>query len=248
MEKLSVVVITLNEEKNLGRCLDSVAWADEIIVVDSGSTDRTEEIAREYGAQFYVQEWLGYGGQKNKAISLSSFKWCLSIDADEEVGSVLKDSIKATLKEPKASCYKVKRSSYFLGKKMRYGGWGRNTAVRLFNKEIHIMSEALVHEAIEVDKSKVALLTGYLIHYTQDSIEISLKKMNEYSSLGAEMLAADAKKNGFWKAYFRGKFTFFRNYILFFGFLDGKRGFILAQIMASGAYFKYLKRAFDVKS
>lgn len=248
MEKVSAVVITLNEEKNLARCLESVKWADELIVLDSGSTDRTKDIALSYGAKFLFQDWLGYGPQKQAAIDLAANNWCLLLDADEELDSTLSTSIKDALSSPNKSCYKIRRNSYFLGKRMKYGDWGRNTVIRLFDKARHSMSKALVHETISAEKSETGLLNGRLLHYyTQDTLFKSLEKMNNYSSLGAEMLMERGRSVSFLEAYVRGKFAFFRSYVLFLGFLDGKRGFVLAQIISISTYVKYLKRIYDFK-
>lgn len=240
-KSLSVVVITKNEEKNIRRCLSSVSWANEIIVVDSGSTDETVQIARDMNAKVIERHWPGDGPQKYFAISQATCDWCLLLDADEELSDVLIDSIKVTLINPQHTFYKMQRHSYFLGCIMYHGDWGRDWIVRLFDRTKHQWMQDMIHPSLDVSKRKAAKLRGILNHYTQNEIYQSLIKLNEYSSANALMLFNNNKKTGLLSANLHKNWAFFRTYILRRGFLDGRRGYILAKLIGYGAYFKYIK-------
>lgn len=238
---LSVVIITKDEEKNIDRCLSSVKWADEIIVVDTNSTDRTIEIAKSHGAKVYQQPWLGFGPQKNIAVEKASHDWCLSLDADEVVTPLLQESIISTIASPKSFAYKIGRHSFYLNKIMRYGDWGKDKVVRLFNRQHHNWTNDQVHERINIKKKDAILIKGKLLHYTQQSLDASIKKTNQYSTIAAEQAYKRGKKNRLHKAFLSKYWTFFRCYILLGGFLDGYRGFVLAKLTSDGSFFKYLK-------
>ena len=244
---LGVVVITKNEAKNIGRCLASVKWADERIVIDSQSSDNTVEIAESFGAKVIVRHWPGDGPQKYFGISKLSTRWCLVLDADEEVSKTLAKSIREAVKSGTNSCYKIHRRSFFLGKLIKYGDWGRDQIVRLFLRDKHEYTQDVAHARVNVKKSDATLLKGELIHHTQENIFLSIQKCNDYSTLSAEMMAQKGKKSTFLKAIVRGHLAFVRNYFVKLGFLDGVRGYMLARNIAFGAYLKYLKLAYDLK-
>ena len=237
---LGVVIITKNEEKNIGRCLASVKWADEIIVVDSGSTDKTIEIAKFYQAKIYSQPWLGFGLQKNKAINYCSCDWILSLDADEEVSKTLKDSIQRVIKDNSNSPCKFKRLSQFCGQWIHHGDWGRDVITRLFKRGTACFSDDIVHEKL-ISKERVKIIPGILYHYSQSNIAASLYKMNDYSNNTASILFAKGKKTNLLTACFHKHWTFFRSFVMRCGFLDGARGYLIAKLSAYGAYFKYVK-------
>ena len=238
---LSVVVVTKNEERNLSRCLASVNWCDEIIVVDSGSTDKTIEIAKSFGARIFERDWPGDGPQKFFGISQAKHQWCLVLDADEEVTDDLHRSIQLALVQPGNTCYKMHRRSFFLNKIIKHGDWGRDWIVRLFNKSALQWTQVEVHSRCDVKKSSATALSGYLLHYTQDSIELSINTMNQYTSLSADSLQENGRHCSILKAILHSHWTFFRSFIMRRGFLSGWRGYLIAKQAASGSFYKYVK-------
>ena len=246
-QTLGVVVITKDEEKNITRCLESIKWADEIIVVDSGSIDKTVEIAKNHGAKVIKRHWPGDGPQKYFGISQLTTCWCLVLDADEEASPELAMNIQNTLKNPSNTCYKIHRYSFFLGKIMKHGDWGRDWIVRLFKRSEHEYTQDIAHSKVNVKKTQATPLKGKLIHHTQENVHLSIKKYNDYSSLSAKMLAKKGQKGSLFKAIIRGHMAFLRSYLLRLGFLDGYRGYIVSRNIAFGAYLKYLKLKYDVE-
>ncbi|MFZ9036106.1 MAG: glycosyltransferase family 2 protein [Francisellaceae bacterium] len=238
---LGVVIITKDEEKNIARCINSVIWADEIIVVDSGSTDKTVEIAKGLGAKVIIRGWPGDGPQKYFGISQLTTDWCLVLDADEEVTSELAESIKNTLKSPQNTCYKIHRRSFFLGKIMKHGDWGRDWIVRLFDRTHHHWTQDIVHARLDVNKKNATKLSGTLLHHSQDDIKLSLQKMNDYSNGTSQLLFEKGKRTNLFSAIMHKYWTFFRSFIMRAGFLDGSRGYLIAKLSSYGAYFKYIK-------
>lgn len=247
MNKLSVVVITLNEEKNIARCLESIRWADELIIVDSGSSDQTCAIAEEqFGARVFHQGWPGDGPQKRFGIEQASNDWCLVLDADEELSPELAASMQRALTSGSASCYKIHRRSYFLGKILKHGDWGRDWIVRLFDKTRHQYTNPVAHSRLDVRKADASALDGFLIHHSQEDMFLSIKKLNDYSTISAQMMAERGRKSSSLNAVFRGYFAFFRSYFMRMGFLDGIHGYLCARNIGLGAYLKHIKRVYDV--
>lgn len=242
--RISVIIITLNEAENIRACLESVAWADEIIVVDSGSSDATREICREFTGKVLLNEnWQGYGYQKNLALQQASGDWILSLDADERISPALQQVIKNTVAAPDADAYALPRQAYFLGKAMRHGGWWPDYVVRLFRRGAGEFSNVLVHETVLV-QGPVKKLKEPIIHYSYVSLEQLLGKINQYSSAGARQAQAKNKRGSLPKALGRGAWAFFRAYCLRAGFLDGQAGFIAALAKAEETYYRYLKLSF----
>jgi glycosyltransferase involved in cell wall biosynthesis len=241
---LSVIIITKNEAASIRRCIASVQWADEIIVVDSGSTDNTVEICRELGAKVTVTaDWPGFGAQKNRALELTTQAWVLSLDADEWVTPELRDEIRAAIKNPGAiSTYRMPRLSSFCGTYLKHGGWWPDHIIRLFRKEQARFSDDLVHERVVV-KGEVATLKNHLLHESFRDLDQVLAKMNAYSTAGARMMYARGRRASLFTALLRGGWAFLRAYILRAGFLDGGAGFIQAVAHAEGTYYRYLKLA-----
>lgn len=237
---LGVVIITKNEEKNIARCLESVKWADEVIVVDSGSTDKTLEIAQSYGVKVYHQDWLGFGEQKNIAIGKASSTWLLALDADEVITDELKKSILSVIENNQHSVYKFKRLSQFCGQWIHHGDWGRDVITRLFKRTEAKYSNDIIHERL-ITTHNPQLISGILLHYSQDSITSSLKKMNDYSDGTSTILWQKGKQTSLIKANLHKHWTFLRGFIMRLGFLDGKRGYLIAKLSAYGSYFKYVK-------
>ena len=238
--KLSVVIITKNEEINIERCLNSVLWADEIVVVDSGSTDNTLQICKNYNCKIVKTEWLGFGLTKKLAVKSAINNWIFSIDADEEVTENLHKQIQCILEAPEVNGYNIRRSSFYLGKKINYCGWNSDYSLRLFDRRKGNFNNKLVHESV-VLSGKRAKIKSPLLHYTYPTIESHLNKMNHYSSLGAKQLSAKKKKIILIEAVCRGKLKFLKMYFLQLGFLDGKTGFILSLNSGYGVFLKYLK-------
>jgi glycosyltransferase involved in cell wall biosynthesis len=238
---LSVILITKNEADNIRACIESVSWADEIIVVDSGSTDVTVTIARELGAQVHEHDWPGFGVQKNRALGYASKDWVLSLDADERVTPELRTEIEAILRSAQTQdSYLVPRLSNYCGRFMYHSGWYPDLLPRLFRRGKARFSDDLVHERLVVEGSS-GKLKGLLLHYAFDGMEEVLHKVNQYSTAGAAMMHKRGRKASLSGAVLRGLWSFFRTYILRGGILDGREGFMLAVSNAEGTYYRYLK-------
>ena len=240
--RVSVTIITKNEELSISRCLQSVSWADEVIVLDSGSTDRTVEISRQLGATVSVNtDWPGFGLQKNRALDLATGDWILSLDADEWITSELGEEIRSTISgSPGFGAYRLPRSSSFCGRFMRHSGWWPDYVVRLFRRGTARFSDDIVHERTLVDGA-VGTLRNPLKHETYVDLDDMQEKFNRYSALGAQALHARGARGGIGKAILHGLSAFLRTYLLRRGFLDGREGFMLAVANAEVAYYKYVK-------
>lgn len=239
---LSVVVITKNEEAGIRRCLESVAWADEIVVLDSGSTDRTVEISRELGARVTVTaDWPGFGPQKNRALEQASCDWVVSLDADEWVTPALRDEILGAVSNPGgAVAFRIPRLSSFCGRFMRHSGWWPDHVVRLFRRGAARFSADAVHERVMVE-GKTGTLHEPIMHETFVDLDELLEKMNNYSSLAAREMRREGRRSGLAAAVLRAGWAFLRTYFLRGGFLDGREGFMLAVATAEGTYYRYAK-------
>lgn len=240
---ISVILITKNEAALIRQALDSVAWADEIVVVDSGSTDGTVEICREYTDKVFVTDWPGFGPQKNRALDHATGDWVLSIDADEQVTPELKASILGAIAGPDSlDAYDIPRFSSYCGRFMRHSGWWPDHVCRLFKRGKGRFSDHRVHERILVEQQgRTGRLEGLLLHYSFRDLDQVLAKVNHYSRESAEMLLQRGKRAGLGTAIAHGAWAFFRTYFLRAGFLDGREGFILAVSNAEGTYYRYLK-------
>jgi len=236
----SAIIITKNEAANIAECLKGLAFCDERIVVDSGSTDGTLLLARENGARVSAHSWKGFGAQKSYALSLAQGEWVLSIDADERVTPELAQAIKAAVAAGAADGYEIPRRSSFCGRMMRHSGWFPDRVLRLFRREKGRFSDDPVHERVIVD-GKVARLKEPLMHYPVARLEDAIRRMDSYSTLGGERIAASDRKVWFFSGITHGAFTFFRIYVLRLGFLDGAEGFLLAVANAEGTYYRYMK-------
>jgi glycosyltransferase involved in cell wall biosynthesis len=241
MHSLSIILITKNEAANIRACLESVAWADEIIVVDSGSTDETVPICRELGATVHEHDWPGFGVQKNRALGYATKDWVLSLDADERVTPELRAEIETILRNASVSdAYFVPRLSNYCGRFMRHSGWYPDLLPRLFRRGKARFSDDLVHERLIIE-GDTGELKGMLLHYAFDDLEEVLHKVNQYSSAGAAMMQRRGRKASLSGAVLRGLWSFVRTYVLRGGFLDGREGFMLAVSNAEGTYYRYLK-------
>ena len=238
--RLSGIVITKNEAHNLDSCLESLSFCDEIVVVDSGSTDGTQEIAQHHGAKLIERDWPGYGPQKEFARQEARGEWVLSLDADERVTPSLREEILAALASPAADAYEMPRLSTFLGREMRHSGWWPDYCLRLFRKEAAAFSLSLVHEGV-VTSHAVARLKAPILHHPVRSLGELLRKVDGYSTLGARDVVAKGRSIGAGTALTRGAFAFFKTYVLKRGFLDGPEGLINAATHAQTVFWKYAK-------
>jgi glycosyltransferase involved in cell wall biosynthesis len=243
MLTISVVIITYNEERNIGRCLQSVRCAaDEIVVVDSGSTDNTQAICHEYGAKFVRQAWLGYGAQKNFANTLSSCQYILSLDADEALSEELQQSIACIKQNPTAAAYSMNRLTNYCGRWIRHCGWYPDTKLRLWQSGCAQWSLDPVHEKLLLQPSaSIAHLNGDLLHYTYSGMAKYIHLTNQYTTLAAENYYARRKKCSTVKIIFAPVWNFVRLFIFKCGFLDGYYGFVVCRIAAFYTFLKYIK-------
>ncbi len=239
---LSVTIITRNEQVVIRRCLESVAWADEIIVLDSASEDDTAAIAREFHARVETTiDWPGFGPQKNRALALVTCDWVLSLDADEWVTPGLRAAIEAAIGAPNGKvAFRIPRLSSYCGRFMRHSGWWPDHVTRLFRRGQARFSDDQVHERLIVSGA-VGTLREPLLHEAIRDLDEALAKMNSYSTAGALMQLERGRKTSLAGAVWHGVWTFFRTYVLRAGFLDGREGFLLAVSNAEGAYYRYLK-------
>ncbi len=238
---LTVTLITLNEEANLPRALASVAWADEIVVVDSGSTDRTCEIARSAGARVFSRAWEGYGQQKNFAQDQATHDWVLNLDADEEVSPALRAEIEATLEQAQDRglvAFRLPRKTQYLGRWILHGGWYPNHLVRLARKNSSRWTEPKVHEEWRVE-GPVGTLDHPLLHYTFGCIEDQIRTNLKFSRLGYEDLLKHGAKGSLVKLLLKPWGKFIETYVLKRGFLDGMAGFIISVNAAHSMFLKY---------
>jgi glycosyltransferase involved in cell wall biosynthesis len=248
--KLSVVLITYNEQPNIRRTLESVQWADEIIIVDSGSSDATVSICREYTEKVFHQEWLGFGKQKNAAIDKASGEWVLSLDADEPVEVALAEELRCIIAAPQAlDGYRIPRKTFFLGKQIRYGGWYPDRNLRLFRKGAGRFEERAVHEAIKV-QGTVGNTRHAILHYAYPDLASYMSSINKYSSLAVNVMAEKGItrfKAGWVNILFRPVLTFVLKYFFRFGFLDGKHGLVLNLFHSYYVFAKYAKAWEQIK-
>lgn len=241
MASLSVIVITQNEAHNIEACLRSVSFADQLVVLDSGSTDDTLRLALAMGAEVSSSpDWQGFGIQKNRALALAKCDWVLSLDADEQVSPDLKTEIQATLAAPASDVYSFARLSSYCGQYMRHSGWYPDRVTRLFRRHAAQFSNDLVHERV-VTTGTTGKLHGHLLHESYQNFEEVLDKVNRYSSAGALGLLNQGKTSSVGKAFGRGLWAFIRTYFLRLGFLDGTMGLLLAISNAESTYYRYLK-------
>ncbi len=240
--KLSVIIITKNEAANIQACLDSVRFANEWIIVDSGSTDGTVDIARAFGATVIeTADWPGFGPQKNRALNAAQVEWILSLDADERIADALRDEILAAIAKPAYNAYALPRLSSFCGYFIRHSGWYPDYIVRLFKRNTARFSDNLVHEKITDIQGTVGKLRSPIIHYSYENDSMFLRKLDQYSSLGAQQAFAAGKRGGLGKALLHGFAAFMRSFVFKRGFLDGRAGVMVAISSAQHSYHKYFK-------
>lgn len=240
-QTLSVAIITHNEAENIARTLSSVAWADEIVIVDSGSTDATVEIARHHGAKISTEEWRGFAAQKNFAIARCTSDWILSLDADEEVSPALAAEIQTQINAPTADAYFLPRRNFFLGRWMRRGGYYPDAKLRLFRRGKAAFEARTVHETLQTS-AQTATLHNDLLHHAYPTLASYNEHMNRYSTLSAATIAArDQRVSLVWHALVTPCATFLYNYVFRLGFLDGREGLLLHLYHSAYVSWKYAK-------
>jgi glycosyltransferase involved in cell wall biosynthesis len=243
--KISATIVAFNEERNIARAIRSLGLnagcADEIVVVDSGSLDRTREIAADLGARVVEEPWRGYAAQKNFAASCAANDWILSIDADEELTHELAAEITALKAQPADfDAWAMPRLARYLGRWIRHSGWYPDRKVRLYRRDYGAWQGDYVHETVQVNGS-VGQLKGNLLHYTCDSLTDHVRTLDRYTSLAAQSLVASGKLVPLRRLVADPPFTFFRSYIIQRGFLDGVQGFVIAAMASFYTFAKYAK-------
>ena len=240
--KITATVITFNEEANIARALASVAWADEIVVVDSESRDRTAEVARRFTDRVIVRPWPGYSAQKNFAAEQASHDWVFSLDADEQVSDELRREIES-LKQttgPAVSGYEMPRLTFYLGRWIRHSGWYPDWKLRLYDRRRARWVGDYVHEGLAVDGA-TARLSGDLLHFTVENASAHHLRIDRYTTLAADGAYAQGKRGSIASIIFSPPLTFLRSYVFKLGFLDGLQGYAIARFAAHYAFLKNLK-------
>jgi len=239
MSTLSAVIITRNEEANIARCLKSVKWADDIVVMDSSSIDRTVEIAKEHDARVFTVDWQGFGAAKQEGVDKAVSEWVLSIDADEEVSEQLADEIRKAIEHSTYDGYYIGRRTNFLGRWIYHCGWS-DSVLRLFRKDRGRFDGATVHERIIID-GEAGHLNGELYHYSYPTLESYFEKFNRYTTLGAEQAFAQGKTANWLDIVIRPPVSFVKHYISKQGFRDGLEGFTISALSSVAVLVKYAK-------
>ena len=238
---LSVVIITKNEAHIIEKVLQSLQGvSNDVIIVDSGSTDGTQAIGKKFNATIIETGWDGYGANKNKGNAGAANDWIFSLDADEAIDEELKQALQQIDFTDEKFIYEVKRKNFFCNKPIHYGEWAGDKAIRLFNRKVASWNDAAVHENLVFSNdTKVVLLKGSLLHYTVNNVEDYLEKTERYAKLSAKKYFEQGKKTNYFKIYFAPLFTFLQHYVFRLGFLDGRLGFFIAKTTARYTYLKY---------
>jgi len=231
--KLSIVIITKNEEKFIFDALKSAVFADEVVILDSGSEDQTCNIAKKIGARVEQQSWLGFGAQKNKAVELADNDWVFVLDADERITPELRDEIIFTLKNPQFDGYRIARLNNFFGKNIRHCGLYPDYSIRLFNRQKGKFNDVPVHESVQI-QGNTDKLKNHMLHLAFDTVEEFSNKQKKYAELSQ-------KDKNLIKAFISPIWTFLKIYIIRLGFVEGWRGFIIAKVYAQYTFWKYFK-------
>ena len=238
--KISVAIITLNAADDLNRCLTSVAFADEVVVLDQGSGDHTPEVCERHGAALHQTDWLGFGPTKAKAVSLCRNRWVLSVDSDEEVTPELRTAIESLPDDPVETAFTINRLSRFLGHWIHHCGWHPEFVVRLFDTQRAGFNDKPVHESIETEGA-VGRLPGLLRHYTYETMEQYIGKLNRYTSLAAREKFEEGERASLADAVLRSLAAFWRMWLLRGGIRDGWPGYVLCLSSSFSVLSKYTK-------
>ena len=241
MEPVSATLITYNEERNISAALKSLAWADEIVVVDSGSTDATVEVCRNFTDKIFERNWTGYADQKNYAVEKASHNWIFSLDADERLSTDLENEIQAILRGGlEFDGYKIPRIAYFMGRWIRHGDWYPDYQLRFFNRQKGKWEGGWVHESVKLE-GRSGYLKGEIQHYLYDTLSEYLSRLDTYSSLAVGNYRERGESASAWKLLSHPGATFIKAYLVKGGFLDGTPGLMAAVMGAISVYFKYAK-------
>lgn len=241
---LTVIIISKNEEANIGRCLQSVSFADEIIVFDSGSTDNTIAIAKQYTNNVFIADWQGYGIQKQRALSKSRGDWILNLDADESVSKELQQEIKEAMASDSADAYRIPIQMVFYNQVLKYSASPKRH-IRLFKRDNAIYSKDIVHEKVLLPSTAVVdKLKHAIMHHSYRDVSHVLYKLNKYSSYSAKIRIESKKSSGFIRVLTSSSWMFFRCFILQRGFLDGRLGFLFALFSTQGTFYRGMKQIY----
>jgi glycosyltransferase involved in cell wall biosynthesis len=243
MQNISVVIICKNEKDEIGRCIQSLdGLTDDVVVVDNGSTDDTQSIARKAGARVIEDTWEGFGRTKKKATAFAKYDWILNLDADESIDTELKHSLLELSLDNALEVFEIKFRNFLGNKYVRFGEWGGDKHIRLFNRSKVNWNEARVHEGLllPVD-TKIKKLKGNVLHYTMKNEAEFAEKMSKYASLSAEKYAEQGKKSSWFKVKIAPLFAFLKYYIFKLGFLDGREGWICAKMTSYYTFKKYAR-------
>jgi len=239
--KISVIIICKNEATKIKRCLESVKWADEIVLLDSGSTDNTLAIASDYTDKIFTNtDWQGFGPQKRLAEGYAANDWVLAIDSDEIISEELRNEIIEKIKTAdEKEVFRLNRLTHFCGKYIKHSGWYPDRIVRLYNKKHYHYNDAYVHESVDCKEAKKTNLKGAFFHYTNDTLEAYINKRNSYAQAWAENQHKKGRRTNFLSIILHTLFSFARHYIFRLGFLDGYHGFMIAVIQMQYTFNKY---------
>ena len=243
MQKISIVIVCKNEEEHIGTCLRSLQGiSDDIVVLDNGSEDRTREIISGSGARLIFDKWLGYGKTKNAAAIHAKYDWILSMDADEEVDEELKNSLKELSLLNETEVYKISFKNFLGNKHLKFGEWGNDRHIRIYNRRKVFWDKEAVHEKLFLPEGvSVKYVKGFINHYTVRNIKDYSEKMLRYALLNAEKYAANGKRSSAWKVFFAPIFSFIKYYFFKLGFLDGWAGLICAKMTSYYTFVKYAR-------
>ncbi len=244
--RISACIIAKDEADRIGPCLESVAFCDEIVVLDSGSTDGTPALCREAGARVIETDWPGWVAQKNRAVEAATHDWILSLDADERVDATLRAQIEALREGPLSDdaeprAYELTRRVFYLGRWINHGGWYPEWRIRLFHRGHAHWGGIDPHDRVETESSVGRIRDGNLEHFTYRSIDDHLRQMNRFTAVGAQKLFERGKRRAFLSLLFKPPWRFMHMYVLRRGFLDGKAGFVVAVLHAYAGFLKYAK-------
>lgn len=237
--RISVTIITLNEEKNIGECLESLTWADEIVVLDSQSDDRTVELARRHTDRVFIEPWSGQGAHKNRAIDLAQGPWIFSIDADERVSPELAQEIRDVVNRASCDAYALRRKNMYRGQWIRHCGWWPDWVTRLFRKGAARFNDEVIHDTLETNGS-IGKLQKPLIHHSFENASAFLERAHRYSAHQAEMMYRNGKRASLFTALSHALFEYLNTYLFRRGFLDGSAGLLIAISNGIGTFYKYI--------
>ena len=243
MQKISVVIVCKDEEDEIGRTLQSLAGlTDDIVVLDNGSTDNTKNIVRELGARLEEESWEGFGKTKNKATRFAKYDWILNLDADESIDKEIKNSLLNLPLKNDDEVLEIEFKNFFGDTYLRFGEWGSDRHIRLFNRRKVNWNEAIVHESLTFPPgTRIKKLKGFVLHYTVKNKDEFASKMLRYGLLNAEKYAREGKRSSWLRIYLAPVFTFLKYYVFELGFLDGRAGFICAKMSSYYTHIKYAR-------